>query len=255
MPVLSWLSFLRAFSLSSRMVTLAAFFLLGFAPPAFADDAHGATDTHEAHEVITLVSGRKVEGTILSDDANVGVTVRLTDGTTHVYKKKYVKQIEHVAPDPPSFEVHAAAEPPPAVPVVVPPPAPLLPASHQERRTIKALWITGLAVELGVWAIRAGITVAICGSYSGDQKGCNGTDYASAAIPVVGAWVEIGNGANSYAGPLALAGVLEAAGFATLVTGLAVRRDVVVYDTPQVSLSAFPLALPRGGGLGVGGRF
>lgn len=214
-------------------------------------------------DVVHLKNGGRVQGVVIEDDPAAGATVRLGDGTTKKIPKSAISSIDYAPP--------AAVEPPAPAPVVrIPQPAqPTQPmrrraphrtsddseddgtadpdtshGGHIERRSLKGLWVTGLVIDLSVWALRAGVTAGMCASYSAKQHGCNGLDYGSAAIPVVGAWIQVSRGADpnqigvgGFAANV-FAGILEAGGFVMLVVGLSVKHKVIV-NGPETDSAMF----------------
>lgn len=222
--------------------------LVFIASIAVAARAQDATDT------VLLVNGGRVRGTVLVDDPAQGiVSVRMADGRVRTLKRVQISRVEYAGKAPPP--------PAPIEPVTVATAAPVTVVTQPnvrvepvvETTTLKPVWMAGAIITLSVWALRAAITFGVCSSYSSNQRGCDGQDYAGAALPVIGAWVQaaqgIGgdHGASSAGafGAIVGAGLVEAGGLAMFIIGLVVHRDVHRGPEPSGALHVFPSVTPR----------
>ncbi len=118
------------------------------------------------------------------------------------------------------------------------------PDEHESRLT--GLWVAGLVIDLGVWAIRAIITAGFCSGNS-----CQANIIFGAFVPVIGAWIEIpSTQGDAYIAAQVASGIVETAGFIMFVTGLAIHRHV-----QDDRLGVAPLVLPHASGVSVFGKF
>lgn len=230
-------------------------------------------------DVVLLKGGGRVQGTVIEDDPQAGISIRLVDGTMRKISRAKVETVNYAA-DKTEAAPPAPASPPPA-PVPVAPQRRraqrhhseesddaqsdddgyLAPNSHWEKRSLTGLWVSGLVVDLSIWALRAAITMGICGSYSSGARGCNGLDYGGAATPVIGAWIETPNAQGGHFAALVASGLVETAGFVLFITGLAAHRKVAIHDRyhdsddGQLRMTVVPTTMNGGSGLVLVGQF
>jgi hypothetical protein len=220
----------------------------------------------DAPDTVVLASGERVTGAIFSDDAASGVKIRLPDGSLRFYPRASVLRVEYgsdapAAPPPPPMATgpapaarapdglvggRSAADSPAPVQALPASPPPL----HVRRESLKPLWLTGLIVEVGLWAIRGAITGGVCAT----AGGCNEVEVASVALPVAGAFLDLTHATDPYRTPLILSGVLETMALSLVIVGASIHRDVTVgkLTTP---LRVEPVLGPSVAGLSLQGRF
>jgi hypothetical protein len=144
------------------------------------------------------------------------------------------------APVPPAVEATSPA-------ALAPAPQP----SSGARSAGKILWITGLSSLIGVYVI-TGVTTTISVTVAGART----VTIGEAWVPVAGPWIMLADSAGLDDGQKAMtavSGVLQGLALASFVTGLALVATSPSPEKAHVAL--VPMAVDRGGGLVLGGRF
>lgn len=136
----------------------AAFLMLVAATTASAQD--------KPLDQVNLTNGGLVRGTVMEQDPDKGVTVKMLDGTTKKIPAKQVKSVDYAPAAPPP-----APAPPPAAPTVAPPLAPVVaplppppPEVHRERRSTGMMVLGLVAMPLGAVGVAAGAALYIDGN-------------------------------------------------------------------------------------------
>jgi len=108
------------------------------------------------------------------------------------------------------------------------------PSTHTESRLLPGLYITGPVVLGATWVTTIITSIAVTSTDDPDHD----VKVGVACVPVFGPWIEMGY-PGTYTAPLAVSGVLQAAGLAITIAGVTVRHTVRVADAP-VSLTIVP---------------
>jgi len=109
-------------------------------------------------DTVFLANGGRLVGTVVTEDPDHGVTIKLLDGTIRTVKREEVKTVQYgaqsVAATPPS-----AATPTELRPVFL---APLAPAPEVQVRNNPGLFVAGLVLTIvgGASTLAGGVTLA-----------------------------------------------------------------------------------------------
>jgi hypothetical protein len=221
--------------------------------------AASSAQADDKPDTVVLKSGGRLRGTVMEEDPQRGVSIKLLDGTT---RKVLPKEVDHVdyaaAASPPSIAPRPPPTPAAPLPMALPPPMYMpvnVEGNHSSSKSLTAVWVTGLVGFLVVYTAGIPITAAVAYGTHGDHPAAS---VGEACVPLAGAWIGLADSqpgeTSGQKAAIVAAGIAQLT-FATLfVVGLSVRHDS--RETASgAHLFVSPLLAPGATGGAVGGVF